>query len=94
MLVRRVLPGKVGVERHRAFLSRLQLLGRLKRKAGNAGLPLQPVQNGDWRTVFLWPMAIACRCPPLQLASSAMALFNGGNLVQPDLFCCVTKARL
>ncbi|MCF6198647.1 MAG: penicillin-binding protein 2 [Hyphomicrobiaceae bacterium] len=73
---------KVGVDGHRAFLSRLQLLGRLRSEAGNAGLPLQPAK---WHLADSLSVAYGYRLSvsPLQLASSAMALFNGGNLVRP-----------
>ena len=74
---------KTGVDRHRAFLSRLQLLNRLRTQAGSAGLPLQPA---TWRLVDSLSVAYGygLSVSPLQLASSAMALFNGGNLVQPS----------
>jgi cell division protein FtsI (penicillin-binding protein 3) len=74
---------KTGVDRHRAFLSRLQLLNRLRTQAGNSGLPLQPA---NWHLADSLSMAYGYRLSvsPLQLASSAMALFNGGNLVRPS----------
>jgi len=73
---------KVGVDSHRAFLSRLQLLGRLRSEVGNAGLPLQPAK---WHLADSLSVAYGYRLSvsPLQLASSALALFNGGNLVRP-----------
>ncbi len=73
---------KVGVDSHRAFLSRLQLLGRLRSEVGNAGLPLQPAK---WHLTDSLSVAYGYRLSvsPLQLASSALALFNGGNLVRP-----------
>ncbi len=73
---------QTGVERHRAFLSRLQLLNRLRTQAGNVGLPLQPPK---WNLADSLSIAYGygLSVSPLQLASSAMALFNGGNLVRP-----------
>ena len=73
---------KVGVEGHRAFLSRLHLLQRLRTEAGNAGLPLQP---SKWRLADSLSIAYGYRLSvsPLQLASAAMALFNGGNRQAP-----------
>jgi cell division protein FtsI (penicillin-binding protein 3) len=73
---------KTGIEQHRAFLSRLQLLNRLQTEAGSVGYPLQPEK---WRLVDSLSVAYGYRLSvsPLQLASSAMALFNGGNLVKP-----------
>ncbi len=73
---------KAGAERHRAFLSRLQLLNRLRTEAGSAGLPLQPE---SWKMVDSLSVAYGYRLSvsPLQFASAAMALFNGGNLVRP-----------
>lgn len=73
---------KTGVDQHRAFLSRLQLLTRLRTEAGSAGYPLQPA---TWRLADSLSVAYGYRLSvsPLQLASSAMALFNGGNLVKP-----------
>ena len=74
---------KTGVDQHRAFLSRLQLLNRLRTQAGSAGLPLQPAK---WRLADSLSVAYGygLSVSPLQLASSAMALFNGGNLVRPS----------
>ena len=74
---------RTGVDRHRAFLSRLQLLNRLRTQAGSAGLPLQPAK---WRLADSLSVAYGygLSVSPLQLASSAMALFNGGNLVRPS----------
>ncbi len=73
---------KAGVETHRRFLSRLHLLNRLKTQAGNAGFPLQP---DKWRAVDSLSVAYGYRLSlsPLQLASSAMALFNGGYRLEP-----------
>ncbi len=74
---------QTGIDQHRAFLSRLQLLNRLRTQAGSAGLPLQPAK---WRLVDSLSVAYGygLSVSPLQLASSAMALFNGGNLVRPS----------
>ncbi len=84
---------KVGVERHRAFLSRLQLLRRLRTEAGNAGLPLQPAK---WQLADSLSLAYGYRLSvsPLQLASSALALFNGGNLVRPTFLRRDRRAEL
>ena len=73
---------KTGIDQHRAFLSRLQLLDRLRTEAGSAGLPLQPRK---WRLADSLSVAYGygLSVSPLQLAASAMALFNGGNLVKP-----------
>ena len=64
-------------------MSRLQLLNRLKTQAGSAGFPLQPAK---WRLADSLSVAYGygLSVSPLQLASSAMALFNGGNLVRPS----------
>ncbi len=71
-----------GIDRHRAFLSRLQLLDRLRTEAGNCELPLQPAR---WHFADSLSIAYGYRLSvsPLQLASAALALFNGGNLVRP-----------
>ncbi|MCP4933837.1 MAG: penicillin-binding protein 2 [bacterium] len=74
---------KTGVDQHRAFLSRLQLLNRLRTQAGSAGLPLQPA---TWHLADSLSVAYGygLSVSPLQLAASATALFNGGNLVRPS----------
>lgn len=68
---------KVGVDRHRAFLSRLGLLERMQTEAGAAGLPLQPA---TWKLADSLSIAFGYRlsASPLQFAAASMALFNGG----------------
>ena len=74
---------KTGTQRHRAFLSRLQLLNRLHTEVGSAGRPLQPrkwTQTDSLSIAYGYRLSLS----PLQLSACAMALFNGGNLVKPS----------
>jgi cell division protein FtsI (penicillin-binding protein 3) len=70
---------KVGIERHRAFMSRLGLLDRLNTEAGATGQPLQPA---NWQLADSLSIGFGYRLSvsPLQLAASAVALVDGGSL--------------
>lgn len=72
----------MGVERHRAFLARLGLLGRVQTELGDTAAPIVPE---PWRRVNTMTIAYGhgLSVTPLQLAVSAAALINGGLRIEP-----------
>lgn len=75
---------EAGTERQRAFLHRLGLLDGAKTEAGPVAAPQLPERWERAETITIsygHGLAVA----PLQFASAAAALINGGELVQPTL---------
>ena len=72
----------VGVEGHKAFLSRMGLLDRLQTELPESALPLVPA---DWKELSTMTIAFGhgLSVTPMQAASAAAALVNGGYLIKP-----------
>jgi cell division protein FtsI (penicillin-binding protein 3) len=74
----------LGIERHRAFLSRLGLLNRMRTELGHTAFPLVPA---NWQTVNTMTIAFGhgISVTPLQFVAASLPLFNGGMAVTPTL---------
>lgn len=72
----------VGMERHQAFLRRLGLLSRQKTELPESATPLVPA---TWREITTMTAAFGhgISVTPMQAASAAAALVNGGYLIKP-----------
>jgi cell division protein FtsI (penicillin-binding protein 3) len=72
----------VGIEKHRAFLTKLGLLSRLQTELPEIAIPTQPRQ---WKKINSATISYGhgMATTPLQTAVAAAALLNGGKLVQP-----------
>lgn len=72
----------VGIEAHRAFLTKMGLLTRLKTELPETALPTQPKIWKKLNSVTI-SFGHGVSTTPLQTASAAAALMNGGNLIPP-----------
>jgi len=72
----------MGIDRHRAFLKKLGLLGRVRTELGYAPAPIIPQH---WQRLNTMTIAFGhgLSVTPLQLAASALPLVNGGIGVTP-----------
>ncbi|MGI8725204.1 MAG: peptidoglycan D,D-transpeptidase FtsI family protein [Methyloceanibacter sp.] len=72
----------MGTERHRAFLKKLGLLGRIRTELGYGPAPIIPAH---WQRLNTMTIAFGhgLSVTPLQLAASALPLVNGGIGVTP-----------
>ncbi len=73
---------EMGIERHQEFLKRLGLLDRLVTELPENRKPLLPKK---WKTINSMTIAYGqgLSIAPLQMASAAAALMNGGRLITP-----------
>ncbi len=74
----------LGVERHKAFLSRIGFLGRISCELGDTAFPIVPA---DWKPINTMTISYGhgISITPLQMAAGASILLNGGYGVQPTL---------
>lgn len=72
----------VGVERHKKFLQRLNLLDRFQTELGDVSAPLVPRQWKDIHSITI-SYGHGLSVSPLQFAASSAALVNGGYYVKP-----------
>jgi len=72
----------VGIEAHRAFLTKMGLLTRLKTELPETALPTQPKIWKKLNSVTI-SFGHGVSTTPLQTASAAAALMNGGDLIPP-----------
>jgi cell division protein FtsI (penicillin-binding protein 3) len=72
----------MGVERHRAFLKKLGLMDRVTTELGDSAAPIIPQH---WQKLNSMTIAFGhgLSVTPLQLASAALPLLNGGIAVTP-----------
>jgi len=72
----------VGLERHRAFLEKFDLLKRQRIELPESGVPLSP---RTWKELHSMTIAFGhgVSVTPLQLLAAGTALVNGGRLVPP-----------
>ncbi len=72
----------MGVERHRAFLKKLGLMDRVTTELGDSAAPIIPQH---WQKLNSMTIAFGhgLSVTPLQLASAALPLVNGGIAVTP-----------
>jgi cell division protein FtsI (penicillin-binding protein 3) len=72
----------MGVERHRAFLKKLGLMDRVTTELGDSAAPIVPQH---WQKLNSMTIAFGhgLSVTPLQLASAALPLVNGGVAVTP-----------
>jgi cell division protein FtsI (penicillin-binding protein 3) len=72
----------MGVERHRAFLKKLGLMNRVTTELGDSAAPIIPQH---WQKLNSMTIAFGhgLSVTPLQLASAALPLVNGGIAVTP-----------
>lgn len=73
---------QMGVDRHRAFLKKLGLLDRVPTEIGETAAPIVPAH---WQRLNTMTVAFGhgVSVTPLQLASAALPLVNGGYAVKP-----------
>lgn len=72
----------LGVDKHRAFLKKIGLLGRLNTELGEDAAPIIPNPWGKLNTITI-AFGHGLSITPLQLASSTLPLVNGGFGVTP-----------
>ena len=72
----------VGIEAHRAFLTKMGLLTRLNTELPETALPTQPKIWKKLNSVTI-SFGHGVSTTPLQTASAAAALMNGGGLIPP-----------
>ncbi|MFA6031344.1 MAG: penicillin-binding protein 2 [Myxococcota bacterium] len=72
----------VGIEAHRAFLTKMGLLTRLKTELPETALPTQPKIWKKLNSITI-SFGHGVSTTPLQTASAAAALMNGGDLIPP-----------
>ena len=72
----------MGRKRHREFLARLGLLGRMETEMGPTAAPIVPRNWSRLNTITI-AFGHGVSVTPLQLASSAATLVNGGYKVAP-----------
>ncbi len=72
----------VGVDGHKAFLTRLGLLSRMETELPEVATPNQP---SEWKKINSMTIAFGhgVATTPLQTAVAAAALMNGGKLIEP-----------
>ena len=72
----------VGIEGHRAFLTRLGLLSKVETEMPGVATPTQP---REWKKINSVTISFGhgVATTPLQTAVAASALMNGGNLIPP-----------
>ncbi len=73
---------QMGVDRHRAFLAKLGLLDRVATEIGETAAPIVPAH---WQRLNTMTIAFGhgLSVTPLQLATAALPLVNGGYAVKP-----------
>jgi cell division protein FtsI (penicillin-binding protein 3) len=72
----------LGIERHKAFLGKIGLLGRLSTEIGETAEPLVPSPWGRLNTITI-AYGHGLSVTPLQLATATLPLVNGGFAVNP-----------
>ena len=72
----------LGIERHKAFLGKIGLLGRLSTEIGETAEPLIPSPWGRLNTITI-AYGHGLSVTPLQLATATLPLVNGGFAVNP-----------
>jgi cell division protein FtsI (penicillin-binding protein 3) len=72
----------LGIERHKAFLGKIGLLGRLSTEIGETAEPLIPSPWGRLNTITI-AYGHGLSVTPLQLAAATLPLVNGGFAVNP-----------
>jgi cell division protein FtsI (penicillin-binding protein 3) len=72
----------LGIERHKAFLGKLGMLGRLSTEIGETAEPLIPSPWGRLNTITI-AYGHGLSITPLQLATATLPLVNGGFAVNP-----------
>ena len=72
----------LGIERHKAFLGKLGMLGRLSTEIGETAEPLIPSPWGRLNTITI-AYGHGLSITPLQLAAATLPLVNGGFAVNP-----------
>jgi cell division protein FtsI (penicillin-binding protein 3) len=72
----------MGVDRHRAFLKKLGLMGRVPTELGESAAPIIPAH---WQKLNTMTIAFGhgLSVTPLQFAAASLPLFNGGIAVTP-----------
>lgn len=72
----------VGIEAHKAFLTKLGLLTRMKTELPEVAMPTQP---REWKKINSVTISFGhgVSTTPLQTAVAAAALVNGGKLIEP-----------
>jgi cell division protein FtsI (penicillin-binding protein 3) len=72
----------MGVDRHRAFLTKLGLLGRVSTELGDSAAPILPAH---WQKLNTMTIAFGhgLSVTPLQLVAASLPLVNGGIAVTP-----------
>lgn len=74
----------VGIEGHRAFLSKLGLLQPMRFEIAETSKPMVPARWGELQSVTIsYGHGIAVN--PVQVAAASAAMVNGGTLFQPTL---------
>ncbi|MBO0662794.1 penicillin-binding protein 2 [Jiella sp. MQZ9-1] len=73
---------KIGLDEHRAFLTKLGLLSRLKTELPEVAMPTQPK---EWKEINNITIAFGhgVSTTPLNTAVAAAAVINGGKLIEP-----------
>jgi cell division protein FtsI (penicillin-binding protein 3) len=72
----------MGVERHRAFLKKLGLMGRISTELGESAAPIIPAHWQKLNTMTI-SFGHGLSVTPLQLAAASLPLVNGGIAVNP-----------
>jgi cell division protein FtsI (penicillin-binding protein 3) len=72
----------LGIERHKAFLGKVGLLGRLSTEIGESAAPLVPSPWGRLNTITI-AYGHGLSVTPLQFATATLPLVNGGFAVNP-----------
>jgi cell division protein FtsI (penicillin-binding protein 3) len=72
----------LGIDRHRAFLSKLGLLSRLNTEIGESAAPIVPNPWGKLNTITI-AYGHGLSVTPLQVAAATLPLVNGGFAVTP-----------
>jgi len=82
----------LGIDRHRAFLSKLRLLSRFSTEIGENAAPIVP---SPWKRVNTITIAFGhgLSVTPLQLAAAALPVVNGGFAVTPTFLPRSRMAR-
>lgn len=80
-----LIADKVGIERHRKFLTRLGLLTKMETEMPGVATPSQP---RIWKKINSATISFGhgVATTPLQTAVAAAALMNGGYLIEPTFF--------